>query len=208
MDDLNPVIKIAAMCGSLGESSFNINLIRAAIQASKEFMPRIEIEHIDISSLPVLNTDLIENGNYPLVVEAFRQQILKSDCFLFAAPAYYSLSGPLNNAFDWASQTPNCWEDKQAAMLYAGGGFGGEESLYSLQTIGILLDFCFIDDEFFLDVYQSPAKFDDDGNLIDDDDKIRLEWVLVSLRNYTLRKKNARVRRARRMRKKNPNYLD
>ncbi|XP_065865305.1 NAD(P)H:quinone oxidoreductase-like [Euphorbia lathyris] len=190
MAEANPVIKIAAMSGLLGEPLLNTGLIRYAIQASKESVTGIEIEHIDISSLPVLNTDLIKNGHYPPVVEVFRQQILKSDCFLFASPEYYSISGPLQNAFEWAYRVPNCWEDKAAAMLCVEGLSGGEKSQYSLRGMGLLLDLDFIDDEFFLNVNQSPAKFDNGGNLIDDDAKKRLKGVLVALRDFALHMKN------------------
>ena len=36
----------------------------------------ISIEYLDISHLPMLNTDLEVDGKYPAVVEAFRQKIL------------------------------------------------------------------------------------------------------------------------------------
>lgn len=59
----------------------------------------MQIEQIDISQLPLLNTDLIANGAYPPVVEAFRQKILRADSILFASPENnYSLTGnPLSN---------------------------------------------------------------------------------------------------------------
>ncbi|XP_065868831.1 NADPH:quinone oxidoreductase-like [Euphorbia lathyris] len=188
----NSVIKIAAISGSLRKASFNTGLIRSAIEISKDDLNGIEIEHIDISSLPMLNSDLIENGNYPPVVEAFRQQILKSDSILFASPEYnYSLTAPLKNALDWASLAPNCWEDKAAAVVSAGGLFGGGRSQYPLRQIGVFLDLHFINKpEFFLNVFQPPSKFDNDGNLTDEEAKERLKQVLIALRDFTLRLKN------------------
>ncbi|XP_065867962.1 NADPH:quinone oxidoreductase-like [Euphorbia lathyris] len=156
----NSVIKIGAISGSLRKASFNTGLIRSAIEVSNESVTGIEIEHIDISSLPMLNADLIENSNYPPVVQAFRQQILKSDSFLFASPENnYSVSAPLKNALDWASLAPNCWGDKTAAVVSAGGGFGGGRSQYPLRQIGVFLDLHFINKpEFFLNVFQSPSN--------------------------------------------------
>lgn len=56
----------------------------------------MEIEYIDISPLPMLNTDLEVDGTYPPVVEAFRQKILQADSYLFACPEYnYSVTGTL-----------------------------------------------------------------------------------------------------------------
>jgi NAD(P)H-dependent FMN reductase len=42
----------------------------------------------------MLNTDLEVDGNFPPVVEAFRQKILQADSVLFASPEYnYSVTG-------------------------------------------------------------------------------------------------------------------
>lgn len=65
-----------------------------AIKLSKGSIEGIEIDFIDISTLPMLNTDLEKNGTYPPLVEAFRNQILQADSVLFASPEYnYSLTG-------------------------------------------------------------------------------------------------------------------
>ena len=65
----------------------------AAVELS-ESIDGIAVEYHDISSLPMLNTDLEVDGKYPPVVEAFRQKILTSDCYLFASPENnYSITG-------------------------------------------------------------------------------------------------------------------
>ncbi|KAJ0102834.1 hypothetical protein Patl1_05340 [Pistacia atlantica] len=184
-----PVIKVAALCGSLRKASFNRGLIRSAMQLVKDSVKGMEIEYVDIAPLPMLNTDLEVNGTYPPVVEAFRQKILQADCYLFASPEYnYSVSGPLKNAIDWASRPPNVWADKAAAIVSAGGGFGGGRAQYHLRQIGVYLDLHFINKpEFFLNAFQPPAKFDSDGNLIDEQSKERLKAVLLALKAFTLR---------------------
>ncbi|XP_021629039.1 NADPH:quinone oxidoreductase [Manihot esculenta] len=184
-----PVIKVVAISGSLRKASFNSGLIRSAIELSKSSVNGMQIEQIDISQLPLLNTDLIANGAYPPVVEAFRQKILRADSILFASPENnYSLTAPLKNAIDWASLAPNCWGDKAAAVVSAGGGFGGGRSQYHLRQIGVYLDLHFINKpEFFLNAFQPPAKFDNDGNLIDAEDKQKLKEILVALRDFSLR---------------------
>ncbi|KAK6143255.1 hypothetical protein DH2020_023603 [Rehmannia glutinosa] len=183
-----PVIKVAALCGSLRKGSYNRGLLRAAKDLSKS-ISGLEIEYVDISPLPFLNTDLEVNGTYPPVVEAFRQKILAADSILFASPEYnYSVTGPLKNAIDWASRPPNVWADKAAAVVSTGGGFGGGRSQYHLRQIGVYLDLHFINKpEFFLNAFQPPAKFDSDGNLIDDAAKAKLKDVLLSLYAFTLR---------------------
>lgn len=63
------------------------------MELSKESLEGIEVEHVDISSLPLLNTDLEVQGTYPPVVEAFRTKILAADSILFASPEYnYSVT--------------------------------------------------------------------------------------------------------------------
>ncbi|CAN0916919.1 NADPH:quinone oxidoreductase [Linum grandiflorum] len=188
-------IRIAAISGSLRQGSFNSGLILSAIELSKQKVSGIEIEFVDITQLPMLNTDLEgPGGSYPDAVEAFHQTIREADRFLFASPEYnYSVSAPLKIALDWASRPPNCWGNKAAAIVSAGaGGCGGGRSQYHLRQIGIYIDIHFINKpEFFLNAFAPPAKFDSDGNLIDDKAKENLKDVLVSLRNHAFRLKVA-----------------
>ncbi|KAI3693983.1 hypothetical protein L1987_76940 [Smallanthus sonchifolius] len=179
-------IKVTAICGSLRKASIHHGLIRSAIDLS---VPGMSIEYVDISSLPMLNTDLEIDDEFPPKVEAFRQKILQSDCFLFASPEYnYTVTAPQKNAIDWASRLPNVWADKAAAVVSAGGSFGGGLSQYSLRQSGVYLDLHFINKpEFYLNAFEDPAKFDDDGNLIDDEAKERLRSVLLALKAFTLR---------------------
>ncbi|XP_022546623.1 NADPH:quinone oxidoreductase isoform X2 [Brassica napus] len=177
-------IRVAALSGSLRKGSYH-----KAIDLAKESVPGMQIEYIDISPLPFMNTDLEINGTYPAVVEAFRQKILEADSILFASPEYnYSVSAPLKNAIDWASRPPNVWADKPAAIISTGGIFGGGVSQYHLRQIGVFLDLHFINKpEFSLNAFQPPEKFDVEGNLVDESAKERLKKVLISLQEFTMR---------------------
>nr|XP_043634132.1 NADPH:quinone oxidoreductase-like [Erigeron canadensis] len=191
MSAASPMIKVGAICGSLRKASYNHGLIRSAIDLTKQSsaVQGMSIEYIDISPLPMLNTDLEIDGKYPPAVQAFRDKILNSDCFLFASPEYnYSVTAPLKNAIDWASRPPNVWADKAAAIVSAGGNFGGGRSQYILRQSGVYLDLHFVNKpEFFLKAFEAPPKFDDQGNLIDADAKERLKSVLLALKAFTLR---------------------
>ncbi|CDP19312.1 unnamed protein product [Coffea canephora] len=184
-----PLINVAAVCGSLRKGSYNRGLLRAAMEISKESVKGLNIEYVDISPLPFLNTDLEVDGTYPSEVEAFREKIQQADCYLFASPEYnYSVTGPLKNAVDWASRPPNVWADKAAAIVSAGGSFGGGRSQYHLRQSGVYLDLHFINKpEFFLNAFEKPAKFDSEGNLLDAAAKERLKEVLLSLQRFALR---------------------
>ena len=64
-----------------------------AIEVSKS-INGLEMEYIDISPLPMLNTDLEGEGTFPPAVEAFRQKIKEADSIFFASPEYnYSVTG-------------------------------------------------------------------------------------------------------------------
>jgi len=67
----------------------------AAAGICRESIPGLQIDHVDISDLPLLNTDLeAAGGAFPPAVEAFRDKVRGADCFLFASPQYnYSISG-------------------------------------------------------------------------------------------------------------------
>ncbi|KAL8557376.1 hypothetical protein ACS0TY_004712 [Phlomoides rotata] len=70
-------------------------------------------------------------------VEDFRLKILVTDALIFTSPNYnYSVSGPLKNALDWGSRSPNDWANKTAAVVSAAGGSKGQQSHYHLRQIG------------------------------------------------------------------------
>ncbi|XP_043720833.1 NADPH:quinone oxidoreductase-like [Telopea speciosissima] len=161
----------------------------AAQQICKDSLTGMEIELVDISELPLLNTDLEVDGICPPVVEAFRQKIAAADSILFASPEYnYSITPALKNAVDWGSRPPNVWGGKAATIVSAGGGFGGGRSHYHLRQVGVYVDIHFINKpEFFVPAFNPPPKFDGEGNLIDPMSKEILQQILVSLQEFTLR---------------------
>lgn len=185
------VLRVVAISGSLRRASANTGLIRAATEICRESIPGLEVEHVDISELPLLNTDLEGPGPgaFPAAVEAFRGKVRAADCFLFASPEYnYSISGPLKNALDWGSRPPNCWGDRAAAILSASGGSGGSRSQYHVRQVGVFLDLHFVNKpEVFTRAHQPPSKFDDDGNLVDPDTKDQVTKVLLALQALALR---------------------
>lgn len=75
-----------------------IELINYVAMELSKTIKGMEIEYVDISPLPFLNTDLEVDGTYPPVVEAFRQKILAADSVLFGSPEYnYSVTGTKTN---------------------------------------------------------------------------------------------------------------
>lgn len=181
------LIKVAAICGSLRKASYNRGLIRAAIELTQEEIEGVHVEYIEISSLPMINTDLEVDGTYPLEVEEFRRKVLEADSCLFASPDYnYSITPPLKNALDWGSRPPNVWAGKGAAAVSAVGG--GRRAQFHLRQIGVYLDLHFINKpEFYLNAHRPPGKFNNNGDLVDLETKEKLKEMILSLQAFTLR---------------------
>nr|ATG80708.1 NADPH:quinone oxidoreductase 1 [Alopecurus myosuroides] len=184
-------LRVAAISGSLRRASANTGLIRAAAKMCEESIPGLQIDHVDISDLPLLNTDLeTAGGGFPVAVKAFRDRVRGADCFLFASPEYnYSVTGSLKNALDWASRgSVKCWADKAAAIVCAGADFGGGRGSLHLRQIGIYLDIHFINKpELHVRAFDDPPKFDAAGNLTHAESRERLKKVLLSLHAFALR---------------------
>lgn len=59
----------------------------------EDSIPGLRVDQLDISDLPIINTDLETDGGFPPAVEAFRAKVCQADCFLFGAPEYnYSIA--------------------------------------------------------------------------------------------------------------------
>ncbi|KAJ6944081.1 hypothetical protein NC652_009489 [Populus alba x Populus x berolinensis] len=185
----NSVIKVAAIGGSIRQASYSNGLIRAAIELSKESIVGMEVEHLDISQLPMQNIDLEgedHGGSFHQLLKIYDRKFLNLIAFFFHLPT------PLKNAIDWASRPPNVWADKAAAIISASGGMGGARGQLHLRQIGVFLDFHFINKpEFFLNAFQPPAKFDSQGNLVDENTRESLKEVLLALQAFTWRLKTA-----------------
>ncbi|KAK4386661.1 NADPH:quinone oxidoreductase [Sesamum angolense] len=178
-------VKIAGIAGSISQSAISKQLIHYAIKLA-ESIPGLEVEYIDIDSLPLFNLDLVRHGKYPDVVQTFMDQVHATDGILFASPEYnYTVSSPLKNAIDWASMEPTVLGDKTAAIVSTGWDLGGSRSQY-LRQIGIRPDVYFINKpELFINVKRKV--FDDNGNITDSDIEKEFRELLISLRNFTNR---------------------
>ena len=77
---------------------------------------------------------------FPPAVEVWRKQVGEADAFFFASPEYnYAITPVLKNAIDWASRAPNQFNDKAAAVVSAGGGYGG---MIFIPTCASIQDIC------------------------------------------------------------------
>ncbi|MCI0695769.1 NAD(P)H-dependent oxidoreductase [candidate division KSB1 bacterium] len=117
-------MNIVAISGSLRKGSYNTALLRAA----QKLAPELNIEILDISTLPIYNQD-VEAANYPAEAKALREKIASADGVLIATPEFNRTPpGPLKNFLDWSSRPesePLPWEGKPVGVLGASSSARG-----------------------------------------------------------------------------------
>jgi len=179
------IINVLAISGSLRKASTNTGLLRAAAAVAPG---NIKVEIANILDLPMFNED-IEAAGVPASVTNFRQKVKDADAILFASPENnYLIAAPLKNAIDWASRTPNVWDDKPAAIVSSGGGHGGGKSHYQVRQAAVYVNIHFLNKpEIFVQRFAPPAKFDQAGDVIDEELKKRLATLLEELGKWTNR---------------------
>jgi chromate reductase len=178
-------IKILGIAGSLRIGSFN----RAALRAATKLVPKdVVIETAEIKDIPLFNQDL--EKRLPGSVKKFKEQIKKTDAILFITPEYnYSVPGVLKNAIDWASRpyTDNSWQGKPVAIMSASTGMlGGARAQYHLRQMFIFLNMHPLNRPEVI-IANASGKFDEKGNLIDEETKKRIRELLEALVTWTKR---------------------
>ncbi len=180
-------LKILAFSGSTRLASFNTSAIRAAVTLVPDGM---EIEIFDLTPLPFMDQDLEKDGVWPESVATFRQKIKEADGILVSTPEYNNMvPGFLKNAFEWASRntldsTP--LTDKPMAIMGASdGGFGTVRAQLQMLTLGSLLNMR-VRGAMRLPISEAQNKFDEKGNLTDEDMKEKLQAFLVNFKEWIL----------------------
>ncbi|NJJ37920.1 NADPH-dependent FMN reductase [Paenibacillus apii] len=115
-------LTITAICGSLREGSFNRRVLKAMEKLAPEHW---EIQHADLSGIPLYNADTESQGDPPSVAQ-FKESIRRADGVLIVTPEYNSgIPGVLKNALDWASRPVKSSVLIQKPFAVAGATPGG-----------------------------------------------------------------------------------
>eukprot|EP00127_Corallochytrium_limacisporum_P003060 Clim_evm16s145 gene=Clim_evmTU16s145 len=176
------VLKIAGISGSLRKASSNSGVVRAYATAFEQLNAegyrntRVEFSIVDISKLPLLNTDVPAGDD----VKEFT-----------ANPEYnYGVSAAMKNALDWASGPAggNFWSGKAVAIAGAGGGMGGLRAQQHLRDYFNFLKLKPLDqDEILIKAFDNPAPFDKDtGDLISEKWQERIKAHAAKLIDWSL----------------------
>lgn len=118
---------IIGLCGSLRRESFNLMLLRAAVDAAPAGTS-IAVE--SIREIPLYDGDVEAEHGIPPAVERLKDRIAAADGVLIATPEYNnSMPGVLKNAIDWlsrpASDITRVFRGRPVAVMGATPGAGG-----------------------------------------------------------------------------------
>ena len=176
-------IKVLGIAGSLREGSYN----RAALRAAKDLAPEgMEIEIFDIAGLPGFNQD--QEADPPEQVVDLKRRIREADAVVLVTPEYnYSISGVLKNAIDWASRPygDSAWEGKPAAIMGASGGaIATARAQYDLRKMMVFLNMFPLNRPEVM-IGNAGEKFDEDGNLTDEQTRKFISDQMQALLEWT-----------------------
>lgn len=118
---------IIGLCGSLRRASFNLMLLRAAVEAAPA---GTSIETESIREIPLYDGDVEAEQGLPPAVQRLKDRIAAADGVLIVTPEYNnSMPGVLKNAIDWLSRPPadipRVFRGRPVAVMGATPGPGG-----------------------------------------------------------------------------------
>lgn len=181
-----PSLTILGIAGSLRGASYNRGLIRAASEVAPA---GTNLVSYDLAEIPMFNADVEAHGDPPAVAD-FKRAIAAADALLIATPEYnHCVPGVLKNAIDWASRPPrrSVLTDKPVAIMGASSGRGATARAQAHLRDGLAYTNGFVLPLPEVLVDFAGEKFDDEGNLTDDDTRDEVRDLLVSLAAWTRR---------------------
>jgi chromate reductase, NAD(P)H dehydrogenase (quinone) len=186
---------VLGIAGSLRRTSFNRGLIRAAVEAAPS---GIEIRPFELDAIPMFNADVEALGDPPPVA-AFKAAIAGCEALLIASPEYnHCIPGVLKNAIDWASRPArrSALTGTPVAIMGASTGAGGTARAQAHLRDGLAYTNGYVLPLPEVLVGNAGARFDEDGNLTDDNTKEEIHDLLVALKAWTRRMRQADLAQA------------
>jgi chromate reductase, NAD(P)H dehydrogenase (quinone) len=186
---------ILGIAGSLRRASFNRGLIRAAVEVAPA---GIVVEPFDLDDIPMFNADIEALGD-PAPVAALKAAIAGSDALLIASPEYnHCVPGVLKNAIDWASRPArrSALTGTPVAIMGASTGGGGTARAQAHLRDGLSYTNGYVLPLPEVLVGSATGRFDEAGNLTDDDVRVEVRDLLVALEAWTRRMRQADLAQA------------
>jgi chromate reductase len=179
-------LRVLGIAGSLRKGSYNVALLRAAIELAPAGM-EVRV-YSRIGELPHYNADL-ESGSCPEPVSALREEFAASDAVLFVTPEYnYGVPGVLKNALDWASRPPTTTplHGMPVGIMGAATGMVGtaRAQLQLRQALVFTRSYPLAAPEVL--VSRAQEKFDEKGTLHDETTRKFVAEYMEALRRWTM----------------------
>jgi chromate reductase len=179
--------RILGLAGSLRRASFHRGILRAAHEVGPEWM---SCESFDLSRIPYFNQD-IEDEGIPEPVQELREKIRTHDAVLIATPEYdYAIPGVLTAALDWALRSrydPTPFRHKPVGLVGASPGGGGTARGQMVLRQILLHPPAYVMLEPQMLIAFSHQRFDENGDLVDEETRDRLRHFLSALVEWTQR---------------------
>ena len=179
-----PALSFLGIAGSLRQGSYNRGLIRAAVEVAPA---GTSVVPYDLAEIPMFNAD-IEAGGDPPAVADFKRAIAAADALLIATPEYnHCVPGVLKNAIDWASRPArqSALTGKPVAIMGASTSPGGTARAQAHLRDGLAYTNGFVLPLPEVLVGLAREKFDEAGDLTDDDAVGEVRDLLVALAAWT-----------------------
>jgi chromate reductase, NAD(P)H dehydrogenase (quinone) len=177
--------KILGLAGSLRRASFNRGLIRAAQELAPDGV-MVEL-YEGLAEIPFFNQDVEDEGD-PVPVKALKEKIREADAVLIATPEYdYAIPGVLTTALDWSLRPPSPLRHKPVGIVGASpGSVGTARGQMVLRQI-LLHAPAYVLPEPQMFISYSRERFDENGDLTDEETRERMRRFLVALVEWTER---------------------
>jgi chromate reductase len=177
--------KILGLAGSLRRASFHRGLVRAARELAPEGIAVEPYEGLD--EIPFFNQDVEAEGD-PAPVKELKEKIREVDAVLIATPEYdYSIPGVLTNGLDWALRSPSPLRHKPVGIVGASPASTGTARGQMVLRQVLLHAPAYVMPEPQILIPYSRERFDENGNLTDEETRERMRRFLVALVEWTER---------------------
>jgi chromate reductase, NAD(P)H dehydrogenase (quinone) len=180
--------RILGLAGSLRRASLHRGLVRAARELAPE---GVTVEPYELGEIPFFNQDVEDEGD-PAPVRDLKKKIRDADAILIATPEYdYAIPGMLTTALDWALRSPSPLRHKPVGIVGASpGGAGTARGQMVLRQI-LLHAPAYVMPEPQMLIPYSREKFDENGDLVDEETRERMRRFLDTLVKWTERFKES-----------------
>ncbi len=182
----NEKLKVVGICGSLRNISYTRFSVSIALDAAEKMGAEIKLIDLRDYNLPFI--EQFEEEDQPMDLKKYRDEVASADAIILGTPEYHGgYTGVIKNAIDLLSR--NVFENKTVGLIgIAGGSLGASNSLNGLRQVTRHLHAWTVPQH--VSVPSASSKFDNDGNIKDENIEKRLIEVGETVYKHALLLRN------------------